>query len=791
MRSSCLALVGLFVALTGEVDGFVPSSSQTSPSRTKTVVPVRSAPVKDDTKAETQDESALTREDEDVLFGDEALDYPSPNRLNVQSDNTLQLNTLDHSSDPLINKLKTVRDTLTTCPEVWSQLASLCPERRALVDEHMCDETIDVNFGEMNEIVRKSATVFADLGIKKGNNVAVLGDNSARWLMVDHGIQMAGGATAVRGADSPIDELLYIYEHSDSAGVAVLQGPRLLKKLAKHAKANGLQNLGLRNDSHGPVKTIVLMHREKQSDGDIAQLAADSGVEVKVFADLLNEADPISPSRCPSMASSDIATIVYTSGTTGRPKGVMLSHGNLIHQMSHRLNPTLPFEDAEPVPGDTMVSLLPVWHITERSFELWMASRGCNIVYSSIRTFKKDMAKHKPEWMVLVPRVLEKIALGVQDKFASGSAVVKTLVKIFTATSSTAAKQKKIAKGLVVGDDSPSFLSKLAAKAVCTVLAPINVVGNKLVWSKVKDGFGGNLKVIISGGSALAGSLEEFYETVGMNICVGYGLTECSPLISHRRADANLVTAGCAGKICKDTELRVVELDAKAGARERAGLPDGEAGVVLARGPQIMQGYYKNPKATAKSIDKFGWFDTGDVGRINPATGDLILTGRAKDTIVLSNGENIEPGPIEDAVLGSTPLIEQVMLTGQDGRRLVAIAVLRPEELGATGYLGKVEAKTLQEAYEKVNDPKCSEEECEESLKLLNQAVSGLQANQDLKGILKADMKAATKSFRPWEQVGDIFVTLEPFAMANGLLTQSYKVKRDAVLATHGDELPN
>lgn len=796
MRISCLALVGLLAALTCQIDGFVPSAVQTSPSRSTAFLPTvtRATPVKEE--AEVKTEEGLTQEDEDILFGGKsgAFDYPSRQMQRSgsgQGDNTIELNTLDHASDPLINKLRTVRDSLTNCPQLWAELANLCPERRALVDDHLCDEKLDISFGQMNEIVQKSATVFADLGIKKGNNVAILGENSARWLMADHGIQMAGGASAVRGADAPIDELLYIYEHSDSAAVAVLQGPRLLKKLAKNAKANGLEKLGLRNDSFGPVKTVILLNREKSSDEDIAKLAGEAGVEVKVFADLLDKAAPIDASRRPELGSSDIATIVYTSGTTGRPKGVMLSHGNLIHQISHRLSPSKPFEEAEPIPGDTMVSLLPVWHITERTFELWMASRGCNIVYSSIRTFKKDMALHKPEWMVLVPRVLEKIALGVQDKFSSGSIVVKTLVKLFTATSSTAAKKNKVANGLVVGDSSPGFVAKLSAKAVCALLAPINAVGNKLVWSKVKDGFGGSLKVIISGGSALAGSLEEFYETVGMKICVGYGLTECSPLISFRRADANLVTAGCAGVACEQTELRVVDQSAKAGDVERAALPIGEAGVVLARGPQVMQGYYKNPEATAKAVDKFGWFDTGDVGRINPATGDLILTGRAKDTIVLSNGENIEPGPIEDAVLGSSSMIEQVMLTGQDGRRLVAIAVLRPEELGAAGILTKSETKKLQDAYDIVNDPKCSEEDCEANMKILNEAVSKLQGDQELKATLKADIKTATSAFRPWEQVGDIHVTLEPFAMANGLLTQSYKVKRDAVMARHGADLPN
>jgi len=795
MRVSCLALVSVLVTFTSHVDGFVPQTSPISRSKVFAPTTAGAAPVKEQ-EAGVKVAGGLSAQDEDVLFGSqgEAFDYPSRQMGRSgsgQGDNSLQLNSLDYASDPLINQLRTVRDHLTNCPQLWAELAKLCPDRRALVDSHLCDEKLDISFSQMNEIVQKSATVFADLGIKKGNNVAVLGENSARWLMVDHGIQMAGGVSAVRGADAPVDELLYIYEHSDSAGVAVLQGPCLLKKLAKSAKENGLENLGLKNDSYGPVKTVILMHREKQSDEDIAKLAAEAGIVVHVFADLMEKAAPIDASRRAQLGPSDIATIVYTSGTTGKPKGVMLSHGNLIHQVSHRLSPSKPFEEAEPVPGDTMVSLLPVWHITERTFELWMASRGCKIVYSSIRTFKKDMAIHKPEWMVLVPRVLEKIALGVQDKLSSGSAVVKTLVKIFTATSSTAARKKKIANGIVVADSQPSVVEKLSAKAICSLLAPINAVGNKLVWRKVKDGFGGNLKVIISGGSALAGSLEDFYETCGMTVCVGYGLTECSPLISFRRADANLVTAGCAGTVCENTELCVVDLNAKAGDRERASLPIGEAGVVLARGPQIMQGYYKNPEATAKAVDKFGWFDTGDVGRINPATGDLILTGRAKDTIVLSNGENIEPGPIEDAALGSTSLIEQVMLTGQDGRRLVAIAVLRPDELATAGYLDQSEVKKLQEAYDTMNDPKCSDEDGEASMKILSAAAPKLQSNDALKAALKADIKAATSNFRAWEQVGAIHVVIEPFAMTNGLLTQSFKVKRDSVLATHGADLPN
>jgi long-chain acyl-CoA synthetase len=438
-----------------------------------------------------------------------------------------------------------------------------------------------------------------------------------------------------------------------------------------------------------------------------------------------------------------------------------------------------------------MVSILPVWHITERTFEMWMFCRGCSVVYSSIRTFKNDLAKHQPQWMVLVPRVLEKIASGVTDKFNSGSAAVKILSKFFTSVGNRYNNHKRVVQGLVSGDIKPGPLERLSSRLIMSTLTPFQLLGNKLVWSKVQAGFGGRLHTVIAGGSALAGSLETFYETAGITICVGYGLTECSPLLSYRRADENLVTAGCVGKPCLDTEVRVVDPGSTADDGPRQALPDGEVGVVIGRGPQVMKGYYKNPEATAKAIDKYGWFDTGDLGRINPATGDLVLTGRAKDTIVLSNGENIEPIPIEDAILGESDLIDQIMLTGQDGRRLLAITVLSPNALGDAGFLDPSEASRLQAAMDKVNEPTVALEECMSEIELLRDASKRLRNNVDLQKALEGCAQSASKQFRAWEKVNDVYLTVEPFAMSNGQLTQSYKVKRDAVLAHYKDELPN
>jgi long-chain acyl-CoA synthetase len=745
----------------------------------------------------------LSDQEEQILFGDYEEDKSSALHLrkkdmfgNILPDKdhaNPKRSTLDHASDPMINKLHTIRESIQSCPELWGELATTCPNLRAVFDEHLSDAKIDQTFAEFHQSVQRSAAVFqSQFALKKGQHVAVLGENSATWLMIDQGIQLAGGISAVRGADAPVSELRYIYQHSDSAGIVVLQGPKLLQKLMKDDDGTEKSShpLGLHNKQYGPVKTVLLMHREKKTDAEIAKWAAELKVNIYVFPDLLQSAAAATLTPVP-IALTDVATIVYTSGTTGHPKGVQLTHGNLLHQTGHRLAPSRPYEATEPLPGETMVSILPVWHITERTFELWMAARGCSIVYSSIPYFKKDLEKHRPQWMVLVPRVLEKIAKGVQDKFASGSIAVRVLSKFFTQIGQRYRKCQKIVRGLVTAPTSG--VDELMARVMLALLTPFQLLGNKLVWSKVQQGFGGRVKVIISGGSALAGALETFYETAGLPVCVGYGLTECSPLISFRRLDCNLVTAGCAGTACTATEFRIVDPASAVNAdAPRPSLPTGEAGLILAKGPQVMKGYYKNPEATAKAIDTFGWFDTGDLGRVNPATGDLILTGRAKDTIVLSNGENIEPVPLEDAILGSSAVVDQVMLTGQDGRSLLAITVLNPLELVNAGVVDRAKAEAWQAAMEKVSDPKCSVEDFQANQPLLVQASAELRSNAAVVKLVGDVVKGATSSgngFRKWEKVNDVYVTVEPFAMVNGQLTQSYKVKRPQVMERYEKEL--
>ena len=227
MVPSRLAIAVLLALVASTAEAFAPSRHASFTSVTKT---------KSSVTASVQEE-ILTQAEEDLHFGGPSPELKGRNRYQTKTglilpDNSNPPNPLDHSKDPLVNKLRTMRETISSCPAIWKELAENCPNRKAVIDEHLCDTKIDLTFAQMEDKIRRSASAFQELGVTKGVNVAVLGENSAMWLIVDHGIQLAGGASAVRGADAPLDELRYIYEHSDSAGIAVLQDVGLLKNAA-------------------------------------------------------------------------------------------------------------------------------------------------------------------------------------------------------------------------------------------------------------------------------------------------------------------------------------------------------------------------------------------------------------------------------------------------------------------------------------------------------------------------------------------------------------------------------
>ncbi|XGB41620.1 MAG: AMP-binding protein [Nodosilinea sp. LVE1205-7] len=267
----------------------------------------------------------------------------------------------------------------------------------------------------------------------------------------------------------------------------------------------------------------------------------------------------------------------------------------------------------------------------------------------------------------------------------------------------------------------------------------------------------------ISGGGSLARHLDIFFEIIGVPLLVGYGLTETAPVLSARRAWRNL--RGAAGPPIPGTELKIVDPES------RQNLPQGTQGLVLARGPQVMAGYYRNPEATARAIDSQGWFDTGDLGWIS-SDGNVVLTGRAKDTIVLTNGENIEPQPIEDACLRS-PYISQIMLVGQDQRSLGALIV---PDLEALQQWAAHQSRWLDLAG--VEPPTAADWL---PLSLADAAIEKLIRDE-----LTRQVKDRP-GYRPDDRIGPFRLVLEPFSIDNGLLTQTLKVRRAVVMERYRD----
>ncbi|GBO52813.1 long-chain-fatty-acid--CoA ligase [Pseudanabaena sp. lw0831] len=605
--------------------------------------------------------------------------------------------------------------------QLWQQGAKNHPDAIALYDPH-AKPPVRISYKDTFEQINAFGAGLRSLGIQFGEKVALIADNSPRWLIADQGILAIGAANATRSSQAERSELLYIIEHSDSVAI-VVENLATLKKLEPE-----LHTL--------PVKQIILLSDETPPEGAFN------------FQQLLTRGS----SKDLGIGNVDIkrdtlATLIYTSGTTAKPKGVMLTHGNFLFEV----------EAAQSVlklnVNEKVLNILPTWHSYERTFEYFAFSQGCTEIYTNLRMIKKDLKEQKPHYMVAVPRLWESIYEGVQKNFRDQPANKQRLVNFFFKVSHKYIVAKRIFQGLNVENLYPSLVDKLVALPSVLALWGLHKLGDKLVYQKVREATGGQLKYVVSGGGSIAEHLEDFYEIVGIEILGGYGLTETSPITHVRCPNRNI--RGGDGQPVLNTETRIVDMST------RVDVPIGQQGLVLIRGPQVMQGYYKNPEATAKAIDPQGWFDTGDLGYVSKWD-DLVITGRAKDTIVLTNGENIEPQPIEDACIRSA-YIDQVVLVGQDQKQLGVLIVPN---------LSALEAASLVPADSILAD----------ILPLLN--------NPKIRNLYREELNREVQN-RPGYSINDrigVFEFLpEPFTIDNGFLTQTFKIRRNIVFERYQD----
>ncbi|MGF1480929.1 MAG: AMP-dependent synthetase/ligase [Cyanophyceae cyanobacterium] len=606
-------------------------------------------------------------------------------------------------------------------PQIWSQAAKQFGDVVALRDPHAKPE-VTLTYAQLDQQIQQFAAGLQALGVQPEAKVALVADNSPRWLIADQGIMAAGAVDVVRSSAADSEELLYIIENSDSTGL-VVEDSKTLEKLRPQ-----LDEL--------PIGFVVLL-----SDAT----SEDESLRLVNFEQLLNLGTDRSLEEVPQQRDS-LATLLYTSGTTGKPKGVMLSHGNLLHQVNA-------FKTVlQARPGDRFLSILPSWHAYERSCEYFLLSQGCTLSYTNIRAIKKDLKDFKPHYLVGVPRLWESIYEGIQKQFREQPAAKQKLVNFLLKQSENYVKVRRTATGLNLNELHASAFERLAAQLEAATLQPLHALADRLVYQKVREATGGNVRVMISGGGSLARHLDDFYEIIGVTILVGYGLTETSPVTNVRRFERNL--RGSAGPPLVDTEIRIAD------PQTRQPLPAEQRGVVLIRGPQVMQGYYKLPEATAKAIDKEGWFDSGDLGWVTPAN-DLVLTGRAKDTIVLTNGENIEPQPIEDACARSS-YIDQIMVVGQDQRSLGALIVPNLDALQK--WAQEQSVSTTMDA----------------------QALNSKPVRDLFRQELNREVKDRP-GYRADDRIGPFEFILEPFSIEDGTMTQTLKVKRPVVKERYHD----
>ncbi|CAN6830037.1 hypothetical protein Bca4012_032038 [Brassica carinata] len=619
-------------------------------------------------------------------------------------------------------------------PDIWRSSAEKYGDKIALVDPYH-DPPLKLTYNQLEQEILDFAEGLRAVGVKADEKIALFADNSCRWLVSDQGVMSTGAVNVVRGSRSSVEELLQIYQHSESVAL-VVDNPEFFNRIADTFT------------SKVSLRFLILLWGEKSS-------LVTQGMQIPVYSytDIKNlgqEKRAGSNDTRKSINPDDTAAIMYTSGTTGNPKGVMLTHRNLLHQIKH-LSAYVPAEA-----GDRFLSMLPSWHAYERACEYFIFTCGVEQMYTSIRFLKDDLKRYQPHYLISVPLVYETLYSGIQKQISTSSAARKYLALTLIKISLAYMEMKRIYEGMCLTKEQKppmyivSLVDWLRARVVAALLWPLHMLAKILIYKKIHASIGIS-KAGISGGGSLPIHIDKFFEAIGVILQNGYGLTETSPVICARTLSCNVI--GSAGYPMHGTEFKIVDPETN------TVLPPGSKGIVKVRGPQIMKGYYKNPTTTKQVLNESGWFNTGDMGWIAPhhstgrsrrCGGLIVLEGRTKDTIVLSTGENVEPLEIEEAAMRSR-LIDQIVVIGQDQRRLGAIIIPNKEEAE------KLDPETPQ------------------------------LSNEKLKSFVYQELRKWTSecSF----QVGPVLIVDERFTIDNGLMTPTMKIRRDKVVAKYKDEI--
>ncbi len=594
----------------------------------------------------------------------------------------------------------TVERSATEAATGAKTLADLFPaaarkhgSQRAVVYKDDSGEWVSKTYTEVGEIVRKLSLGLIDLGIEKGDKVAILSNTRPEWTYFDFAALSAGATVVpIYQTNSP-EECRYVLENSDAVAVIVEDDEQLDKIRSVRANCPMLEHVIRMTGTSGDALSLAELS-ERGADGAEADWEQRYG----------------------SVTADDICTIIYTSGTTGPPKGCVISHGNYrsMLDMVHSVN----------VLGDDEVTylFLPLAHSFALLIQFGTFDLGATLAYWERDPLKilPNLSEVQPTYFPSVPRIFE---------------------KIYTAATAAVEKEGGLKKSVfdwAVGVGKKVRRLEREGKRPGPLLALQHWIADRQVLSKIRALFGGKLKLAVTGAAPINPEILEFFDAAGVLILEGWGMTETSTAATI--ATPEDFKFGTIGKPFPGTEVKIA--------------PDGE---ILAKGPNIFQGYYKNPEATAETLVD-GWLHTGDLGEFDDG-GYLKITGRKKDIIITAGGKNITPANLEGEIK-QHPLVSQCVVIGDRRPFLVAVVTLDPEEAAAyardRGLSG---------------DP------------------AAIAAHPSVRESIEAHVEKINQKFARVEQVKKIAILPADFSQEGGELTPSMKVKRNIVADKYADEI--
>lgn len=500
---------------------------------------------------------------------------------------------------------------------------------------------VPTSWTEWSERSHAIAAALVEVGVVAGDRVAILSKTRKAWVEADLGALLAGAVTVPIYPSVPAEQAMYIVADS-GAKVAFVEDPLQLEKLVGDDAWSNLSHLVV-FDERASHDDPVADARRTVHVLEVGSQARDRTTMLEDFVErgraALERRRGELDERAAGVAPDDLATVLYTSGTSGPPKGVMLTHQNFVAEidaLSQRMKLG---------PSDEQLLFLPLAHVFGRILELASLKVGCTTSFAqSVTRVVDDLGEVRPTFFGSVPRLFERIA-------QTGAARARQRGALY---------ERGFAWGFDVGREVAALRRR--GSRVPLALELQHRYADKLVLSQVRDLFGERLRFALSGGAPLPRELGEWYEAAGVTILEGYGLTETTSATHVSTEDC--YEHGRVGRALPGVETRIED--------------DGE---ILVRGPNVMKGYWRRPEATCQVIDSDGWFHTGDIGEVDER-GMLRITDRKKDLIVTSGGKNVSPQNVE-ARLARGPLVSQAVVYGDGKPHVVALVTIDEVAAGA------------------------------------------------------------------------------------------------------------